>query len=233
MIENNRNYLFTSPEERVKKFYSDASRKIIKGIVSSFYLGKKFRTSSSGTIQYSAGGLKEFTPAAAQVNIKGTDDNETKAKLRLQLQKAYQSGLKGLYGNNKLLAFCTTKFSADLDNLYENKVIYNDKLNSVDIQIKKYKVGGFELNLVCSNILDYDLGDVSTCFLVPIDYVFAFMLPKGVTSKDAKTLETFGRGVVYTKPQATYEKVTQALATNFSFYFKGCSSGAYRILEIK
>lgn len=233
MIENNKNYLFTTNEERVKKIYSDASRKIIKGIVSSFYIGKKFRTNTSGAYQYSAGGLNDFVPAANKVNIKGTNDTETKAKLRLQLQKAYQSGLNGLYGKNKLLAFCTTKFAADIEALYEPKVVYNDKLTGVHIEIKTYQVGAFTLNLVCSNVLDYDLGDVSTAFLVPIEYVFAFMLPNGVTGKDGKTLERFGRGIVYDKPQATFEKKTQGLATNFSFYFKGISSGAYRILYIK
>lgn len=232
MIENNKTYLFVTPEQRTKMIYSDASRKIIKGIVSSFYLGKKLKTNASGEYQYSAGWLIEFVPAANKVNIKGADDNATKANLRYQLQKAYQSGLKGIYGKNKLLAFCTTKFAADLDALYENKIIYNDKLNAVDVQIKSYNVGGFVLNIVVSNVLDYDLGDVSKCFLVPIEYTFLFMLPKGVTGKDGKTLDVFGRGVLYDKPQETYEKKTQALATNFSFYFKGVSSGAYRILSI-
>jgi hypothetical protein len=119
-----------------------------------------------------------------------------------------------------------------LDALYENKVVYNDKLNSVDIQITSYNVWGFKLNMVVSNVLDYDLWDVSQCFIVPIDYTFLFMLPKGVTGKDGKTLDVFGRWVLYDKPQETYEKKTQALATNFSFYFKGISSGAYRILKI-
>lgn len=232
MIENNKTYLFVTPEQRTKMIYSDASRKIIKGIVSSFYLGKKMKTNASGEYQYSAGWLIEFVPAANRVNIKGADDTATKANLRYQLQKAYQCGLKWIYGKNKLLAFCTTKFAADLDALYENKIIYNDKLNAVDVQIKSYNVWGFVLNIVVSNVLDYDLGDVSKCFLVPIEYTFLFMLPKGVTGKDGKTLDVFGRWVLYDKPQETYEKKTQALATNFSFYFKGISSGAYRILTI-
>ena len=232
MIENNKTYLFVTPEQRTKMIYSDASRKIIKWIVSSYYLGKKMKSNASGEWQYSAGGLIEFVPAANNVNIKGADDNATKANLRLQLQRAYQCGLKGVYGKNKLLAFCTTKFAADLDALYENKVVYNDKLNSVDIQITSYNVWGFKLNMVVSNVLDYDLWDVSQCFIVPIDYTFLFMLPKGVTGKDGKTLDVFGRWVLYDKPQETYEKKTQALATNFSFYFKGISSGAYRILKI-
>ena len=232
MIENNKTYLFVTPEQRTKMIYSDASRKIIKGIVSTFYLGKKMKSNASGEYQYSAWWLIEFVPAANRVNIKGADDNATKANLRYQLQKAYQSGLKGIYGKNKLLAFCTTKFAADLDALYENKIIYNDKLNAVDVEIKSYNVWGFKLNIVVSNVLDYDLGDVSQCFLVPIEYTFLFMLPKGVTGKDGKTLDVFGRWVLYDKPQETYEKKTQALATNFSFYFKGVSSGAYRILTI-
>jgi hypothetical protein len=55
MIENNKTYLFVTPEQRTKMLYSDASRKIIKGIVSTFYLGKKMKSNASGEYQYSAG----------------------------------------------------------------------------------------------------------------------------------------------------------------------------------
>ena len=232
MIANNKNYLFVENDERNKTIFSDASRKIIKGIVSGFYVGKKFKTNTTGDYQYGAGGLNEFIPAGAKVNIKGVDAEATKANLRTQLQKAYQSGLEGIYGANKLLAFCTTKFASEIDALYENKVIYNDSLKSVNIQIKEYMVGGFKLNMVVSNVLDYDMGDIAMAYLVPIDYVFTYMLPRAAVQEDGKTTQMVGRGIVYKKPQTTIEKSTIALATNFSFIFQGIGSGAYRRLII-
>lgn len=230
MIANNKNYLFTTNDDRNKIIFSDASKKIIKGICSAFYTGKKFKTNTSGAYQYGAGWLNEFIPAGAKVNIKGVDKDATKANLRLQLQRAYQSGLKGIYGNNKLLGFCTTKWAADIDDLYESKVLYNDELKAINIQIKQYNVGWFKMNMVISNLLDYDMGDVSMMYLVPIDNVFTFMLPRAAVNEDGKTSQMVGRGIVYKKPQTTIEISTVALATNFSFVFEGIGSGAYRRL---
>lgn len=233
MINNNKNYLFVGNDEKNQIIFADASKKIIKGICSSFYTGKKFKTNTTGEYQYGAGGLNEFIPAGAKINIKWVDKDATKANLRLQLQRAYQSGLKGIYGNNKLLGFCTTKWAADIDDLYESKVLYNDELKSINIQIKQYNVGGFKMNMVVSNLLDYDMGDVSMMYLVPIDNVFTFMLPRAAINADGKTTQMVGRGIVYKKPQSTIEKSTVALATNFSFIFEGIGSGAYRRLIIQ
>lgn len=232
MIQNNKNYLFTSNDDRNKIIFSDASKKIIKGICSSFYTGKKFKTNTSGAYQYGAWGLNEFIPAWAKVNVKGIDKEATKANLRLQLQRAYQSGLKGIYGANKLLGFCTTKWAAEIDDLYESKVLYNDELKAVNIQIKQYNVGWFKMNMVVSNLLDYDMWDIAMMYLVPIDNVFTFMLPRAAVNEDGKTSQMVGRGIVYKKPQTTIELSTIALATNFSFVFEGIGSGAYRRLTI-
>jgi hypothetical protein len=175
--------------------------------------------------------LQEFIPASAKVNIKGANDDQTKIKLRNELTKAYQSGVEGIWNNNKLLAFCTTKFADVLDSLYENKVVYTEKLARIDIEIKTYIVGGKKLNLVVSNTLDYLMGDVAKCFLVPIDSVFLHVFPYGATADTGKSPELYGNGVVFAKPRVAYEKNVIALYTMYSFCFQQMSSGAYRELS--
>lgn len=232
LIENNKTYLRTTPDQRNQTIFGDQSRKIIKGAISDYYTGKKFKTNTTGDYQYGAGGLNEFIPSGAKINIKGSDYAATKANLRLQLQKAYQCGLAGVYGNNKVLFFCTTKWAADIDALYEDKVQYNDSLKGVNIQIATYNVGGFKMNMVVSGLLDYHLGDVSMAYVVPVDYTFMHMLPRAAVEADGKATQVFGRGIVYKKPQTTIEKSTIALATNYSFMFQGVGSGAFRKLTI-
>lgn len=230
MIENNKTYLWTTNDERNKIIFGDQSKKIIRGCISDYYTGTKFKTNTTGDYQYGAGGLNYFIPVGNMVNIKGADDKASRANLRTQLQKAYQCGLSGVYGNNKMLFFCTTKWAAEIDGLYEEKVVYNDTLKSVNIQIKQYNVGGFKMNLVVSGLLDYHLGDVAVAYVVPIDYTFIHMLPRAAVDADGKATQMMGRGIVYKKPQTTIEKSTIALATNYSFMFQGVGSGGYRRL---
>jgi len=232
-IANNKTRLFVgSPEEYLKRQFTDGSRKMIKGMVNSFYFGVSSKTLVGSNYIYTAWGLEEYIPSGAKVNIQGSDDEETKANLRKQIRYAYQSGLADIRGNNKLLAFCTTAFADAIDALYESKVVYNDKLNAVDIEIKSYSVGGNRLNLVVSNVLDTNFGDTNVCYLVPVDYTFLYNLPKYAANEDGKTLQSAGRGIVYKKPQSTYETSSIALGTSYSFMFGGVTSGAYRKLTI-
>jgi len=233
LIENNRTRLFMDTNDQKNKLiYGDASRKIIKDVATSLFTGRKAKVNNGGSYHFQAGGLMDFIPAGAIQNIKGVDNEETKKNLRDELTKAYKSGLTGIWGRNKLLAFCTTKFMDEIDYLYESKMTYNDVLKAVNVNITSYKVGGKDLNMVASSILDHNFGDRALCFLVPVDYVFMYMLPNGVVDKNGKTSTMFGKGIVYQKPQQTFEKTTIALASNFSWMFGNMTSGAYRRLEI-
>lgn len=229
MILNNQTLLWTSQEEKDKRKFSDASRAIIRGVASGFYTGKKLKSNASGTDQYSAGGLEEFILAGNKVNIKGADNTATKANLRTQIQKAYQCGLSGIRQKNKMLFFCNTAFANMVHDLYENAIQYNDELTAINLNIRRYSVAGHEMSLVVSNHLDYHIGStIPTCYIVPIDYAFLYMLPRGALKEDGKTASLVGRGVVYKKPQSTFEKSTVALATNYSFMFQGVNSGGFR-----
>lgn len=232
LIENNQLYLLIGDaNKRAAMVFGDASRDILKEIAINFYVGVKGKNANSGTFLYTTGGLLEFIPTAAKVNIKGVDPEDTKRKLRNELTKAYQSGVDGIWGNNKLLAFCTTKFADMIDSLYESKIYYQDKLKAIDVNITTYSVGGKKLNLVVSNTLDYAMGDQAACFLVPIDYAFLHIFPHGPTAETGKTVESYGRGVVYAKPRTTWEKQQLGLWTMYSFMFLNVSSGAYRFLK--
>lgn len=231
MILNNQTLLYISQEDKDKRRFGDASRNIIRGIASGFYTGKKLKSNASGTDQYSAGGLEEFILAGNKVNIKGADNAATKANLRNQIQKAYQCGLSGVRQKNKILFFCNTAFANMIHDLYEAAIQYNDELTGINLNIKTYSVAGYNMSLVVSNHLDYHIGStIPTCYVVPIDYAFLYMLPRGALKEDGKTAQLVGRGVVYKKPQSTFEKSTIALATNYSFMFQGVNSGGFRKL---
>lgn len=230
-IENNKTRLFVkSPEEHLKLQFTDASRKIVKDMAMSFYFGVNSKTLIGSYYSYTAGGLEEFIPSANKVNVQGADDAATKKNIRDQLTAAYQSGLSGIWGQNKLLAFCTTKFMDEIDRLYEDKLVYNDKLTSIDVNITSYSVGGKKLNMVESNILNETVGDLAVAYLVPIDYTFLYNIPYYAAEESGKTLQRAGRGIVYKKPQSTFEKSDIGLGTSYSFMFMGVYSGAYRKL---
>lgn len=232
-IENNKTRLFVnSPEEFLKLQFTDASRKIMKGFAQSFYFGISSKVLVGSDYIYTAGGLESFIPSGNKVNVKGVDDDETKKNLRDQMTAAYQSGLSGIWGDNKLVAFCTTKWKDEIDRLYEDKLVLNDKISSIDVNVVSYSVGGKKLNMVESNILNSTVGDLAVCYLVPMDYAFLYNIPVLAAESTGKTLMKSGRGVVYMKPQTTIEKSKVALATSYSYMFGGVYSGAYRKLYI-
>lgn len=232
MIANNKTLLWMSQEEKDKVRFGDASRFIIKGIISGFYTGKKLKSNASGAFQYSAGGLEEFIPAGNKVNVKGVDTPTTKANIRTQIQKAFQCGLTGIRQKNKLLFFCNTAWINMIHDLYETAIQYNDELTAINLNIKSYSIAGYDAPHVVSNHLDYHLGAsaIPTCYTIPVDYTFLYMLPRTTLKEDGKSVNLAGRGIVYKKPQSTPETATVALFTNYSFMFQGINSGAYRKL---
>ena len=133
-------------------------------------------------------------------------------------------------GKNKMLAFCTSKFKAEMDMMYEDKIVYNDKLQDVEIEVTQYTVGGRKLNMVESTILNTTIGDYATAYLVPIDYAFVYNVPFTTVGDDGKTLQNTGKGVVFVPPQTTFETKDVRLCTTFSFMFMAADSGSYKKL---
>jgi len=202
----------------------------MKGFAQSFYFGISSKTLVGSNYIYTAGGLESYIPSGNKVNIKGSDDEATKKNLRDELTSAYQSGLSGIWGNNKLVAFCTTKWKDEIDRLYEDKIVYNDNIKTIDVEVVTYSVGGKKLNMVESNVLNATVGDLAVAYLVPLDYAFLYNIPVLAAEDGGKTLMKSGRGVVYKKPQTTIEQSKVALATSYSYMFGGVYSGAYRKL---
>jgi len=231
LIENNKTYLFMDAKERTSMIFGDQSRSIMLEMATNFYIGKKAKQADSGTYRYFTGGLEEFIPNGAKVNIKGASNEDTKRKLRNELTKAYQSGISGINGANKLLFFCTTEFADTIDMLYEDKVVYVDKLNSINVEIKQYSVGGKKLNIVVSNVLDTIMGGGAVGYLVPIDQAFLHVFPRTTVEDSGKGLTRYGKGIVLAKPRTVVEKKQLALRTMYSFMFQATNSGAYRKLR--
>lgn len=231
MVSNNKTRLFyENPQEFARSVFGDASRKILKSYAQLFYFGVKGKNTIGGSTVYTAGWLEEFIGAGNKVDLSGADDAATKANLRKELLSAYATGLTGVMGKNKMLAFCTSKFKAELDMLYEDKIVYNDKLQDVEIEITSYTVGGRKLNLVESTILNTTIGDYATAYLVPIDYAFVYNVPFTTVGDDGKSLQNTGKGVVFVPPQTTFETKDVRLCTTFSFMFMAADSGSYKKL---
>jgi len=231
MITNNRTRLFMDDAgEMVKQQFSDASRKIIKGMAQSFYVWAKWFDSS--TKRYSAWGLERFIPDSCKVNIKWATDKDTKDNLRRELTKAYQSWMTNIRGNNKLVALCTTRFNDEIDALYEGKIIYNDELSNVNVHISRLTLWSNNLNLSISNLLDETYGDQAVCFLVPVDYVFMYNVPNTVTNSSWKAIDKLGRWIIFIPPVNQPEQLTIQLFTTYSFMFGWITSWAYRKLTI-
>lgn len=233
MITNNRTRLFVdNANDLAARVFWDASRNIIKGFASRFYFGKKEKISTGTGSIYQAGWLMEFVPQSFRVNAKWATDEETKRNIEEQLIKAYASGLDGIFGNNKLIWFVNTKFKQEVNRLYEDKLVINDRLKSIEINIEKLDLVGRTMYMVESGLLNENLPDLAIAFAVPVDHVFTYMVPNTVFDDSAKAVEKLGRGKVFIKPQTAPERKEAALFTSYSFMFQWIGSGAYRIMTI-
>lgn len=228
MINLNKSRVFLKDEnEYTKSLFADAARKAVLNSLYSFYIGKKAKVSASGTYRYMAGGLDQFIPWGNKVNIKGVDATATKAKIRTQLEIAYGSGVANIYQENNLVFFCTAKMSSELDSLYEDAIIYNDKLESVGINIKTINLGGRKLRIIESSILNTIFGSAAVGYLYPLKDTFMYNLPSRRFDKDMK-IQKNGWGIVYDKPITNLESTTSALAVTHSFVFGTAATGAYQ-----
>jgi hypothetical protein len=150
LFDNNQLRLFMNPSNKgdegeivdyITGKYADYSRKIVADAMRAFFISPKQKIASGGSFVRTAGGLDAHIPAEFfNVNIRGIDASESKKNLRKQLTIAYKSGLSGIMGKNKLLAFASTGMIATIDWLYEGKVVYNDVLKGVEIKISTYRV---------------------------------------------------------------------------------------------
>lgn len=233
MITNNQLRLFLGDQELAKSKFSDASRHIMKWVAESFYVWKKAKTNVSGSYIYSAGWLMDFIPSDSKgINIKGWTNTETKENLRNQLTLSLASWLAWISGNKKLMWMSTSKFCQEVDGLYEEKMIFNDTLKAVDVWITSIKMGWRTMHINESNVMNDLFWDRAVSIAVPVDYVASYMLPNGATDATGKAFTKMWMWYVYEKPKQTYESSTIALATTYSWMFKGVSSWAYRQIEI-
>lgn len=229
MIENNKSRIFLKDgKEYAESKITDAAREAVWNSVTNFYTGIKAKVSASGTYRYAAGGLDYFIPSGYKVNIKGADAAGTKANIRTQLEVAYGSGVEGVYDANNMMFFCNSKMASKLSELYEDKVIINDELKAIGMNLKTINLEGRKLTIVESSVINTFTGNAyAVGYFFPLKDTFMFNVYNRVLDSAGKMMPN-GFGVMYQKSITNLETVNNALATAHSFIFGTVNSGAYQ-----
>lgn len=220
----NKTYTFLrDPKAFVKARVGDMARKAIWTKCASVFVGQKLKVTSPDT-RYFSGGLDEFIPSAYKVNIFGSTDARTKELIQEQITIAYSSGVNT---SNMMLAM-NSKMKNLFNRLwYEPHLTLNDKINSINLDIRTYDVGGYNLQTFHSNVLESLNNSTPLAYLIPMDHLFLFNLPTLTVDGNANTEKNYDM-MLYKKPQTTKEKATLALMTSHSAIFAAVTSGAFQ-----
>lgn len=235
MISNNRTRLFIKDaNEMAAQVFGDASRNMLRQYGLNFFFWQKLKSNNWTYTRYGAWGLESFIQWQHKVNIYNADKVVMRDNLNEQLNAIYSSWLANLFAEKKVLFYCNTAWLNSITKLYgEDAVVYNDKIEWINLGVKTVKLDGRVLYMVESSILNVAQPNTPTCYSVPMDYVFGYMLPNTVLDESAKKVDKLGKWQILMKPRNSIEKVEVSLFTSYSFMFKGISSGAYRRLIIK
>gem|GEM_PF-2327141 len=188
----------------VKQKLTEASRKMLRGIMRDFYTKDKAAHSINGKIAYQAGGLDYFitqesgvagialdstnTPRDGEILIGGTDYEEKRKNFETAIRKVGRNGLPN--SKRKLMYFATESFLAELTEMYIDRLRHNDSLKSISLDVQTLEAFGFKVNFAQDDILD-DLfldsdGEIEkVCYSVPMNYIMMYMLPNDVPTGGA------------------------------------------------
>lgn len=219
----NQNHVFLKdPKEFVKSKVSNLVRKAIDARMISFYFGLKHEITGASD-RYYAGGLDHFIPASHKVNIWGSTDPVIRQNIENQMVVAGQSGLNT---SNMMLAV-NSKMRSLMNRIWDPKLIINDKLNAINIDISTYDMSGYQLKTFHSNVLERAHSSTPLAFLIPMDHAMTFNIPNASVDDKGNTTKNFDF-LLYKKPEVTPEAADLALYTSHSNMFLGVTSGAYQ-----
>lgn len=235
ILSNNISKLFWNDARSYveEELFAPASRRILLSMMNSLYAGRPTATAVTGGTKYTAGGLEYYIPASAKnINFKGGTDKESVQNFRTQLQKAYQSGVRGLFKKGRVVFFCTTAMAAQIDDLFYDKITNLDNhLSSFGINIVELSLNGRKISIVEDSVMNNLYGeDEKVGFVLDIEGVVLFNLMNDVIGEDGKSVPKLGASKLFVKPQDTYEMREISLNTHRSFVFKNVKSGVFRKL---
>lgn len=258
--EVNSNYIFKADtKEYLRQKTREASRKLILNIWRSVYTGKRSTTSIGGAASYTAGGLdwaiKNLSGVAAvnlgtgtgastgEININGTTTPSRRSAFLDAVTLVHLSPLPDVRGANKLVFFCTTTFLREVDEMFYDKLLVNDSLAKIQLEVRTVSFSGGTITFIADEMLDdlnryYDsvTGGYSIKklgYFVPIDYCKAIVKANDVITKDGMSVPALGMGKFFVPPQTAEETFDLRIYTSYSFLWGAIQSGAYRKINLQ
>lgn len=222
---NKTRIFFKDDREYVAEKIADMARKAIKSQVQGYFVGTKLKYTSGSDTRYSAGGLDYYLPSAYKVNIKGINDEATRWAITNQVAISYRSGVD-VTGMNSMF-FCNSGFLQLLDRLYDPKLVLNEKIETINVNVKTINIAGGVLKVVHSNVLDGLSPTVPMGYLIPINDTFLFNVPV-VSVENGGQIAKNQTMNMYLKPVTTYESRDLALYASHTYVYGAIDSGAYQ-----
>jgi len=253
--EVNSNYIFQGDAKAyLKQKTLEASRKLIINVWRSTYAGQRTTNTIGGATSYQAGGLDRALKnlsgktginlggatgaATGEIKIAGATTAARRSAFLDAVTEVHLSPLPNIKGNNKLVFMCTTPFMREVEEMFYDKLLVNDTLSKIDIEVTTVKFSGGVLTFITDEMLDdlnryYDstTGAYSIKklgYFVPIDYCKAIVKANDVVTKDGLSVPALWMGKYFIPPQTAEETFDLRLYTSYSFMRWGITSGAYR-----
>ncbi len=228
----NKNRVFLpDPKQYVDAKVGDMARRHIVNQAQSFFIGIAGEYTVGSDTYYSAAGIKSLLASGYKnININGASAAGTLSKLEAVIDTAYSSGID--VEGNKMVAFCNQKMLSKIVSLVSDKLVWNDKITGIEMEVTKVRISGQELMLIKSDIIESINNTYPEAYIVPVEDCFMFNLPV-LSVTDQGTLDPYKTAILYKKPVTTPESVELALYAQFSFVFPNIGSGAYQHFYFK
>jgi hypothetical protein len=256
--EVNANYIFKADvKEYLKQKTQEASRKMLVNIWRSMYTGIRGTSTIGGATSVTAGGLDDFLVTvsgitaqnigtgatgakAGEIVVNGSTVTEKRQSFLSAVTQIHLSPLPNIKGTNKLVFLCTTPFMREIEELFYDRLLINDSLNKIDLEVKTISFSGGTVSFIVDEMLD-DLnryisgGNVDIykkCYCVPIDYARTVVKANDVVSKTGQEVLALGMGKYFIPPQTAEESFNLRLYTSYSAIWGAIKSGAYRKITL-
>lgn len=224
-LNSNRIFL-QDPKKFVVAKIGDMARRTIVNMCQSFFIGIAGEITAGGKTYYTAAGIKSLLGASYKnININGASAAGTLKKLEAIIDTAYGSGID--VEGNKMVCFANQKMLSLVTSLVDDKLVYNDVIKGIDMEVTKIRIAGQVLLFAKSVTLETLNNAFPEAYLVPVEDCFMFNLP-ALSVNEQGAVDMYKTAILHKKPQNTPEAVELALYSSYSFVFPNIGSGAYQ-----